>query len=40
MLMFSKAALGYGTSKTLLTPLTVLPPAAAATDLSADPAGI
>lgn len=40
MLMFSKAALGYRTSKTLLTPLTVLPPAAAATDLSADPAGI
>lgn len=40
VLMFSRAALGYRTSKTLLTPLIVLPPAAAATDLSADPAGI
>lgn len=38
--MFSKAALGYRMSKTLVTPLIVLHPAAAATDLSADPAGI
>lgn len=38
--MFSKAALGYRASKTLVTPLIVLPSAAAATDLSADPAGI
>lgn len=38
--MFSKAALGYRMSKTLVTPLIVLYPAAAATDLTADPAGI
>jgi len=36
----SRAALGYRMSKTLVTPLIVLPLAAGATDLSADPAGI
>lgn len=40
VLMFSKAALGYRMSKTLVTSLIVLHPAAAATDLTADPAGI